>query len=142
MSKPDSIESYLKSMPEDRCRTVTALRKVILTSLPQGYVETFNWGMIAYEVPLLIEPKTYNGKPLMYAALANQKNHIGVYLAGLHAVPGALEPFRERLAAPGKKLDMDKACIRLKQAGDIDHHTLAEAIRSLPVADFIAAMKR
>ncbi len=32
------------------------------------------WGMIAYEVPLSVQPKTYNGQPLMYAGLASQKH--------------------------------------------------------------------
>ena len=47
--------------------------------------------MIAYEVPLAINPKTYNGKPLMYAALASQKNHMAIYLCSIYCMPGALD---------------------------------------------------
>jgi len=41
-----------------------------------------NWGMITYQVPLETYPNTYNGKPLAYAAVASQKNHMAVYLIG------------------------------------------------------------
>jgi hypothetical protein len=36
--------------------------------------------MITYEIPLERFGDTYNGKPLMYAALASQKNHMAIYL--------------------------------------------------------------
>jgi len=42
-----------------------------LENLSEGYEEVMNWGMITYQVPLETYPDTYNGKPLMYAALAS-----------------------------------------------------------------------
>jgi len=39
-----------------------------------------NYGMISYEIPLETFPKTYNKKPLQYAALASQKNYMSPYL--------------------------------------------------------------
>ena len=44
-----------------------------------------NWGMISYEIPLSVYPDTYNGKPLMYCALAAQKRHNAVYLMNIYA---------------------------------------------------------
>ena len=72
-SEAATVEAYLLELPADRRAAISELRKVIRGNLPKGYVEAMNWGMIAYEVPLAINPKTYNGKPLMYAALAAQK---------------------------------------------------------------------
>jgi hypothetical protein len=40
--------------------------------------------MITYEVPLKTYPDTYNKQPLMYAALASQKNHMAVYLVAIY----------------------------------------------------------
>ena len=38
-----------------------------------------NYGMISYEIPLETFPKTYNKKPLQYAALASHEElHIAV----------------------------------------------------------------
>ena len=38
------------------------------------------WGMISWEVPLDSSGETYNGQPLVYAALAAQKNYNALYL--------------------------------------------------------------
>jgi uncharacterized protein YdhG (YjbR/CyaY superfamily) len=69
------IEAYLADLPDDRREAIEEVRQVILENLPEGYEEAFNWGMITYQVPLETYPDTYNKKPLMYAALASQKNH-------------------------------------------------------------------
>jgi Domain of unknown function (DU1801) len=139
-SEATTVEAYLMELPPDRRAAISELRKVILSNLPRGYVETMNWGMIAYEVPFAINPKTYNGKPLMYAALASQKNHMAVYLCSLYCVPGALEKFRASWKA--RKLDMGAACVRFKTLGDVDMDAIARVIAATPVDDFVAASKR
>lgn len=135
-----SIDAYLAALPDDRKAALVALRKVFNTNLPKGYVETMNWGMICYEVPLATEPKTYNGKPLMYAALANQKNHIGVYLCGVYVDTGGEERFRK--AWTGKKLDMGKSCVRAKKLEDLDLDLIGKTIASMPVDMFVTASRR
>ncbi|MGB2963968.1 MAG: DUF1801 domain-containing protein, partial [Anaerolineales bacterium] len=79
-SKAVTVAEYLAEMPPDRREAIKKVREIILRNLPEGYQEVMNWGMITYQVPLEVYPDTYNGKPLMYAALANQKNHLAVYL--------------------------------------------------------------
>ena len=46
-----TVREYLDALPDDRCAALGAVREVILANLPDGYVETMNWGMITYEVP-------------------------------------------------------------------------------------------
>ena len=113
-SDASSVDQYLVELPDDRRNAIETVRDAILRSLPDGYVESMNWGMIAYEVPLAVYPDTYNGKPLMYAALASQKNHMAVYLSGVYADPGARDEFHERYRETGKKLDMGKSCVRFR----------------------------
>ncbi len=139
-SEAATVEAYLLELPADRRAAISELRKVIRGNLPKGYVEAMNWGMIAYEVPLAINPKTYNGKPLMYAALASQKNHMAVYLCSLYCVPGALAKFKASWNAG--KLDMGAACIRFKTLGDVDMHAIAKVIAATPMEDFAVASKR
>jgi len=79
-----TVEEYLSEFSDERRETVKEVRKVILENLPEGYEEVMNWGMICYQAPLEIYPDTYNGKALMYAALASQKNHMAVYLTGIY----------------------------------------------------------
>ena len=74
-SNASTIEEYLDELPPDRRKVLAAVRKVVLDHLPDGYEEAINWGMISYEVPLATYPNTYNGKPLMFAALAAQTGH-------------------------------------------------------------------
>jgi hypothetical protein len=46
-STASSVDAYLRELPEDRRRVASALRNLILTHLPAGYVEAMNWGMRA-----------------------------------------------------------------------------------------------
>ena len=70
-SDATTVEEYLADLPEDRRAAIETVREAILANLPEGYVKRMNWGMISYEVPLETYSQTYNGKPLIYAALAS-----------------------------------------------------------------------
>ena len=132
-----TVDEYLGSLPDDRRKQIEEVRDVILANLPDGYVETMNWGMISYEVPLETYPDTYNGQPLSYAALASQKHHMAVYLSGVYGVEGNADAFREAYLATGKKLDMGRSCVRFKRIDDLPLELIGETIASLPPEDFI-----
>ena len=83
-SAANSVEEYLSELLIERQEALQTVRQVILKNLPAGYEEVMNWGMITYEVPLSVYPDTYNKKPLMYAALTSQKNHMAIYLIGIY----------------------------------------------------------
>ncbi len=70
-SKAKTVSDYLQSLPGDRRGPISEVRDVILKNLPRGYVETMNWGMISYEIPLERFPDTYNKQPLNLAGLAS-----------------------------------------------------------------------
>lgn len=77
-SKAKTVDEYLLELPEDRRAAIAAVRQVILTNLPEGYHEMMQFGMIGYVVPLEHYPVTYNGQPLMFAALTSQKNYMSL----------------------------------------------------------------
>ena len=77
-----------------------------------------NWGMISYEVPLSTCPDTYNGQPLMYAALASQKRHMAVYLTGIYLDEAEREAFEEAYRATGKRFDVGRSCVRFRSLED------------------------
>lgn len=60
-SKETTPAEYLASLPPERREVIAALRTLILKRLPKGYVESMNWGMLSYEIPLSRYPDTYNG---------------------------------------------------------------------------------
>jgi hypothetical protein len=97
-----------------------------------------NWGMISYELPLSSYPRTYNGQPLSYVALAAQKNHYALYL--MHAYPGSEQgkQLAEAFKRAGKKLDMGKSCLRFKALDDLPLEEVGRVIASTPPEKLIA----
>ncbi len=144
-SSAATVEDYLAELPAERRAVVAAVREVILKRLPPGYREGMSYGMISYEVPLERFPKTYNGKPLSYAALSAQKNHFAVYLTCVYASPEREAALRAAFAAAGKKLDMGKACVRFRTLDDLPLDAIGDAVAAVPVEAFLAhyeAVKR
>ena len=136
-SDAKTVEQYLESLPEDRREIVAAIRRVVLDHLPAGYEETMNWGMISYEVPLSIQPDTYNGQPLMYAALGSQKNHVALYLTGVYMDDERRAALERDFAARGKKLDAGKSCVRLRSLDDVPLDVIGACIAAEPIEDFV-----
>jgi hypothetical protein len=137
-SKAATPEDYLDELPTERRALVSRLRDLVNSNLPDGYVERMSWGMIGWEVPLERYPDTYNGQPLVYAALAAQSNHTALYLNCVYASQERTERLKQQWADAGKKLDMGKSCLRFKREDQLAETALADAIRSVPVETFIA----
>ena len=114
------------------------VREVILNNLAEGFVESMNFGMIAYEVPLEMFPDTYNKQPLMYAALASQKNYMTVYLMSIYATGEARTKFERAYEASGKPMDAGKSCVRFKRVEDLPLDVIGEAITSHTPESYIA----
>lgn len=136
-SKAKTVEEYLEEMPEDRREQISVVRNEILEFLPDGIDEVMRWGMITYEIPLETYPDTYNGQPLMFAALANQKNHMAVYLIGIYADEKLSKTFEESYKATGKKMDIGRSCVRFKQIDDLPLFLIGKAIAAVSSDDII-----
>jgi len=136
-SEAATVADYLAELTPDRRAAIEAVRREILANLPDGYEEAMNWGMITYQVPLETHPDTYNGKPLMYAGLASQKNHMAVYLIAMYAEEVTREAFLAAYRATGKKLDVGKSCVRFKKLEDLPLELISETISAVSVETFV-----
>jgi uncharacterized protein YdhG (YjbR/CyaY superfamily) len=136
-----NIQEYLAEMPPQRRQAIERVRRTILENLPEGYEETLNWGMITYQVPLEIYPDTYNKKPLRYAALANQKNHMAVYLTGIYMDEKLSQDFEKSYKKTGKRYDVGKSCVRFRKLDDLPLEVIADSIRALEMEEFISRTK-
>ena len=136
-SKAKTVDEYLAELPEDRRAEIAIVRKVILANLPDGYQEMMQFDMIGYVVPLERYPVTYNGQPLMFAALASQKNYMSLYLMNICSDEAVEKWFVEGYKASGKKLDMGKACVPFKSLQDLPIDLVGKAIALPLVAGFI-----
>jgi hypothetical protein len=134
-----TVEQYLAELPSDRRPAIEAVRHVILTNLPRGFVEGMQYGMIGYYIPLERYPDTYNGQPLGIASLANQKRCMAVYLMGIYTNDYDARWFKERWEATGKRLDMGKSCVRFRKLDDVALDVLGDAIARTSAEEFIAA---
>jgi uncharacterized protein YdhG (YjbR/CyaY superfamily) len=137
-SKAATVDQYLEELPPEQREVVSAIRHIILESLPEGYVEAMNWGMISYEIPLEDYPDTYNGKPLSYLALAAQKNHYSLYMMGVYQDAEQETKLKDGFEQAGKKLDMGKSCLRFRKLDDIPRDVIGDLIASTPPAEMIA----
>jgi hypothetical protein len=137
-----TVPQYLASLPAERRRVMSAVRRIIRTHLPPGYRETMNWGMISYEIPLRRYPETYNGQPLCYASLAAQKHNYAVYLMNVYQDPKLATWLRTQFARAGKRLDMGKSCLRFKALDDLPLDAIGAVIANTTVEAYIARYER
>jgi uncharacterized protein YdhG (YjbR/CyaY superfamily) len=136
-SKTKSVAQYLKELPDNHQEAIAVIRELILDNLPNGYVESMNWGMISYEIPLEIYPDTYNKQPLGIVALASQKNHMAIYMMGCYMAPNQQEKLLKAYKEMGVKPNMGKSCIRFTNLEKIPLDTIVELIRDFPVDEYI-----
>jgi uncharacterized protein YdhG (YjbR/CyaY superfamily) len=136
-----TVEEYLSELPPERRESIKTVRRTILDHLPEGYEEVMNWGMITYQVPLEVYPDTYNKKPLLYAALANQKNHMAVYLTGIYMDEDLNQDFERAYRATGKRYDVGKSCVRFKKLEDLPLELIGESIQAMEMKEFVERTK-
>jgi Domain of unknown function (DU1801) len=140
-----TVEEYLQGLPADRRVAISAVRKAILGSLPKGYVECMSYGMIGYVVPHSLYPAGYHCDPklpLPYACLGSQKNHMALHLMTVYGDPATEKWFRKAWTDAGKKLDMGKACVRIKKLEDVPLDVVGQVIARVPVKEYIARVEK
>ena len=137
-SKATTPAAYLASLPPERRKVIAAVRAVVREHLPAGYVESMNWGMLSYEIPLSRYPDTYKKQPLMYLALAAQKNNFALYLAGVSGNNALMDRLTASYKAKGKKPDLGKGCLRFKALDELPLEIIGELVASTPVDKRIA----
>jgi hypothetical protein len=141
-SAASSVEEYLAELPPERAEVVDEVRRVVLEHLPEGVAEGMNFGMIAYEIPLERYPDTYNGQPLMYAALAAQKHHYALYLHSVYASDDIETKLRAAYSEAGIPLDMGKSCVRFKRLDQFLPEAIGEAVGACTVEEYIDLYER
>lgn len=140
-SKAATVDAYLAELPDDRRAMVEAIRKVIRRNMPKGYEEGMQYGMIGYYVPHSIYPAGYHcdpKQPVPFAGIGSQKNYVGIYLMCIYGDTSHREWFINAWKAAGKKLDMGAGCVRIKTLDGAPLEVIGEAIRRVPVKDFLA----
>ncbi len=133
-------DAYVIEIQNDaRRELVSNLRNLVNENLPEGFVEAMQYGMISWSVPLEVSGPTYNRQPMAIVSLANQKQAVSLYLMGIYSFEDHAAAFKASWNATGRKLDMGKACVRVKTWDDVAQEALAEALAAISVEDFLGA---
>ncbi|UQD56888.1 DUF1801 domain-containing protein [Flavobacterium sp. K5-23] len=140
-SKAETVEDYLKDLPEERKEVIDKLREIILKNIPKGFIEEMSYGMIGYVVPHSLYPDGYHCNPklpLPFLNIASQKNFIALYHMGIYAKPELLKWFTDEFPKHSKlKLDMGKSCIRFKKIDQIPFQLIKELVQKMSVEEWI-----
>ena len=140
-SKASTVQEYLDELPDDRRPVVEAVRKAILKSLPKGYREAMNWGVINYEVPLERFPDTHNGHPLTYVGLSAQKNYYVLYVMSAYGDPKLLAELQDAFKKADKKLDMGQCCVRFRKLEDLPLDAIGRIVARVTPEKYIEVYK-
>ena len=136
-SKASTVAAYLKELPPERRKVMSAMRRLIRANLPRGYQERMSWGVISYQVPLERFPDTYNGHPLCYVGLAAHKNACSLYLMAVYQNPNKAAAFKQAFVKAGKKLDMGKSGVRFRSLDDLPLDAVGDTIAAVPVDAYL-----
>ncbi len=141
-SKAKTPKEYLDSLPEDRKKAMSELRKVILKNIPKGFSEEMSYGMLGYVVPHSLYPDGYHCNPklpLPFLCIASQKNFVAVYHMGIYADEKLLAWFsKEYPKHSTTKLDMGKSCLRFKKLDHIPYKLIGELVSKMTPQEWIA----
>lgn len=139
--KANTVEEYLKAVPEERQSAFNKLRETIKSNIPDGFQECLNYGMIGYVVPHSIYKAGYHvnsDQPLPFCNIASQKNFIALYHSGIYASPEIHDWFVTEFEKVSKyKLDMGKSCVRFKKIEAIPYELIAQLMKKLSVAEWV-----
>lgn len=136
------VKEYLDALPEGHREAFLKLREVLKSSLPSGFEERMQYGMISYVVPKSIFPAGYHCKPedpLVFISLGAQKKHIAIYHMAMYMMPELKAWFESEYPKHVKaKPDMGKSCIRFKNPKTIPFALIAELCQKVTVEEYLA----
>jgi hypothetical protein len=131
-----TVDQWLESVPAERKDAINAVRNAVNEHLPPGYEETVDWGMLSWVVPLATLPDTYNGHPLMLAALGAHKKVMTIYLMTV-GDPKLRKEFEAAFKQAGKKLDMGGCCVHFKKLDDLPLDVVGNTIARVAVDQYV-----
>lgn len=122
-----AYEKFLEALPADRKPEIERVWRTIRENMPEGFREN-------------VEAKflTFKAGGEWYAALANQKNYISLYLMPLYVFP----ELKTKLDQSGKKLKGGKSCINFKRAEELPLEVIGEIIGATDAAAYLAQIEK
>lgn len=135
-----AVLAWLEALPVDRLALISAIRDTINARLPEGYAEGIQYGMIGWFVPHSRFPAGYHcdpKQPLPFAGLGSQKQAVSLHLMAVYGNEELHRWFEDAWRATGHKLDMGKACVRIKKLSAVPLDVIGEVIARVPLDAYV-----
>jgi hypothetical protein len=122
-SKATTVKEYIDLVPDERKEMFEYLHKFIQKSVPKlkphFATNMIGYGSFAY--------RNYKHEPIEWpvVSLANQKNHVSIYICSILDGKYLAEHFADSLG----KVKVGKSCISIKKLEDIDLPTLKKVLQ-------------
>lgn len=139
---PHAVSEYLQALEPARAEMLVALRDEICKHIDPRFGEGIQYGIPSWFVPHAIYPQGYHcapKEPVPFISLASQKNHVGLYLFCIYCDPDEHRRFVEEWKESGMRLDMGKACIRIRRIEEIPFGVIGRAIKRISIEKFLTA---
>ena len=140
--KPATVKEYLDALPADRREAIEAVHAVISKNIDKKFELGMQYGMPGWYLPHSEYPDGYHcdpKQPLPFASVAWQKKHMGLYLFCVYCDEEEKERFVAEWKESGKRLDMGKSCVRVKDLDGIPMDVLGRAFKRMTAKKFVAA---
>jgi Domain of unknown function (DU1801) len=136
-----TVNEYLAALPADRREALNEVRRGINRSLPPGYKEALQFGMISWLVPLSTYPAGYGGNkkvPLPLISVASKKAYMALHMICFYGQPALREWFIAQYGKSRKKLDMGQGSLRFKTLPELALDVVERTLARLPVEEYVA----
>ena len=136
-----AVSAYLQGIEGQHRQILDAVLDVVRANIAPGFEEGMQYGMIGYYVPHSLYPDGYHAKPsepLPFAGFGAQKRHVGLYLFCVYTDAQVMEWFTQAWRATGMRLDMGKACVRVRKLEELPLDVVGELFARITVEAFIA----
>ena len=125
-----SYEEYLDGLPAERRAEIERVWGVVREHVPAGFTEEIGAKFLSFKA----------GDDWL-VALANQKNHISLYLMPLYVFPEMKAKFDAATAAGGK-LKCGKSCVNFKRAGELPLGVVGEIVGEYKAEDYAERVRQ
>ena len=144
MTKAD-VQAYLDTLQGEQRQIVDAVREVIRANLAPEFEEGIQYGMLGYFLPHSVYPDGYHAnpkEPLPFTGVGAQKHHVGLYLFCVYTDADVLEWFTRSWRESGMRLDMGKACVRVRKLDEVQLDVIGALFARVSADAFVASYER
>ena len=136
------VEAYLAALTDERREALNEIIAMVAENIDQRFEFGMQYGMPAWYLPHSEYPEGYHcdpKQPLPFASVASQKKHIGLYLFCVYCDEELRDRFVREWEESGKRLDMGKSCVRVKDLESIPLDVLGRVFKRVSAKKFVAA---